>query len=47
MSSEVEPNDTDKKKGERSRAVIWNFFIESSEQGDSHRSAICSACNTT
>ncbi|CAG8679663.1 22438_t:CDS:2 [Rhizophagus irregularis] len=48
MSGEVEPdNDIEIKKGGRPRAVIWNFFIEGPDQGDGHRSAICSACNTT
>jgi hypothetical protein len=39
-------NDIEKKKSGRPCAVIWNFFIEGSEQGDG-RFAICSACNTT
>ena len=41
MSGEQEQ----KNKGERSRAVIWNFFIEDTDQGDGHRSATCSACS--
>ena len=45
MSSEVEQDDIGTKKAGRPRALIWNFFIEGSEQGDGHRSAICSACN--
>jgi hypothetical protein len=40
-------DDIEKKKGGRPHAVIWNFFIESPEQSDGHRSAICSACNAT
>jgi hypothetical protein len=46
MSAEIELNDMEKKKGGRPRAVIWNFFTEGSDQGDGHRSATCSACNT-
>src|SRR5438045_1005215 len=42
-----EPNYTEKKKGGRPRAVIWNFFTEGSDQSDGHRSAICSACNAS
>lgn len=46
--SEVETNDIEKKNGRgRPRAMIWNFFIEGSDQSDGHRSATCSACNTT
>lgn len=44
--SEVETN-IERKKGGRPRAMIWNFFIEGSDQSDGHRSATCSACNTT
>jgi len=29
------------------RAVIWNFYIKGSDQGDGHRAATYSACNTT
>ena len=42
-----EPIDIEKKKGGRPRAVVWDFFIEGPEQGDGHRSAICTACNAT
>src|SRR3954452_2447064 len=45
MSGEVIEQEQ-KKKGGRPRAVIWNFFIEGTDQGDGHRSATCSACST-
>ena len=28
-------------------AVIWNFFIEETDQGDGHRSATCSTYSAT
>ncbi len=48
MSAEVEPSDLEQRnKGGRPRAVIWNFYIEGPDQSDGHRTATCSACNTT
>ena len=48
MSAEVEPSDLEqRKKGGRPHAVIWNFYIEGPDQGDGHRAATCSACQTT
>ena len=44
MSGEVIEQEQ-KNKGGRPRAVIWNFFIEDTDQGDGHQSATCSTCS--